>query len=45
VKKYGNTWDAVGAYHSETPFYRDRYKALIRQIIDYWIAKGLMRPQ
>lgn len=45
VKKYGNTWEAVGAYHSETSLYRDRYKALIRQIIDLWIAQGLMRPQ
>jgi soluble lytic murein transglycosylase-like protein len=45
VKKYGNTWDAVGAYHSETPYYRDLYKALIRQIIDFWIAQGVMRLQ
>lgn len=44
VKKYGNTWEAVGAYHSESLRYRDRYKALIRQIIDFWIAQGLMRP-
>jgi soluble lytic murein transglycosylase-like protein len=45
VKKYGNTWVAVGAYHSETPGYRDRYASLIRQIIDLWAAQGLMRPQ
>lgn len=45
VKKYGNSWLAVGAYHSETPTYRDRYAALIRQIIDFWIAQGVMRPQ
>lgn len=45
VKKYGNTWEAVGANHSETPFHRDSYKALIRRIIDFWIAQGLMRPQ
>jgi len=45
VKKYGNSWLAVGAYHSETPTYRDRYAALIRQIIDFWIAQGIMRPQ
>jgi hypothetical protein len=41
VRKYGNSWEAVGAYYSETPFYRDRYKALIQQIIDFWIAQGL----
>lgn len=23
--KYGNTWTAVGAYHSETPLHRDAY--------------------
>lgn len=25
IVKYGNTWTAVGAYHSETPKYRDAY--------------------
>lgn len=25
VIKYGNTWEAIGAYHSETPAERDRY--------------------
>lgn len=43
IKKYGNTWEAVGAYHSETPRHRDRYSSLIRQIIDFWITKGVMR--
>ncbi|UTY60558.1 lytic transglycosylase domain-containing protein [Massilia sp. erpn] len=43
VRKYGNTWEAVGAYHSETPKYRDRYASLIRQIIEFWAAQGLMR--
>jgi soluble lytic murein transglycosylase-like protein len=45
VKKYGNTWEAVGAYSSETERYRNQYSALIRQIIDFWIAVGVMRPQ
>lgn len=31
--KYGNTWDAVGAYHSETPALRARYQASIRRIV------------
>ena len=31
--KYGNTWDAVGAYHSETPALRDSYKAAIQRIV------------
>ncbi|MBK4736087.1 lytic transglycosylase domain-containing protein [Noviherbaspirillum pedocola] len=34
VKKYGNTWTAVGAYHSETPEKRDRYAAEVRQIYE-----------
>ena len=42
VRKFGNTWMAVGAYHSETPRYRDRYAASIRKIIDFWIAKGIL---
>jgi len=25
IKKYGNNWIAVGAYHSETPQLRDKY--------------------
>ncbi|RFP09358.1 lytic transglycosylase [Duganella sp. BJB488] len=31
--KYGNTWDAVGSYHSETPAERDRYKRSIMRIV------------
>jgi hypothetical protein len=30
-KKYGNTWQAVGAYHSETPIENQRYQNLIYQ--------------
>lgn len=36
MDKHGNTWNAVGAYHSETPFYRDRYAARVRTIIRKW---------
>ncbi|TKC78000.1 lytic transglycosylase domain-containing protein [Trinickia terrae] len=31
--KYGNTWAAVGAYHSETPAERDRYARSIEAIV------------
>ncbi|MBN3828235.1 lytic transglycosylase domain-containing protein [Burkholderia sp. Ac-20384] len=31
--KYGNTWAAVGAYHSETPAERDRYARSIESIL------------
>jgi soluble lytic murein transglycosylase-like protein len=33
VKKYGNTWTAVGAYHSETPRLRDQYA---REVFSIW---------
>lgn len=29
INKYGNTWRAIGAYHSETPHFNARYQALI----------------
>lgn len=45
VQKYGNTWEAAGAYHSETPLYRDRYAARLRQLIEYWKSIGLLRSQ
>jgi lysozyme-related protein Hpa2 len=32
--KYGNTWAAIGAYHSETPAERDRYAHSIEAIVD-----------
>ena len=31
--KYGNTWAAIGAYHSETPAERDRYARSIEAIV------------
>ncbi|KER65912.1 lytic transglycosylase [Burkholderia cepacia] len=36
--KHGNTWDAVGAYHSETPKLRDAYVRRIRQTLTRWGA-------
>lgn len=33
VRKYGNTWAAVGAYHSETPALRDKYAQEVQQIL------------
>lgn len=38
INKYGNTWSAVGAYHSETPEKRDAYAKAVYKI---WIARGL----
>jgi len=34
--KYGNTWQAVGAYHSETPDKRDSYAHAIETILVSW---------
>lgn len=31
VRQYGNTWNAIGAYHSSTPARRDRYAQSIYQ--------------
>jgi soluble lytic murein transglycosylase-like protein len=36
MNKYGNTWQAVGAYHSETPTLRDRYASQIVDILRRW---------
>ena len=29
LKAHGNTWYAIGAYHSATPYYNQRYQALV----------------
>jgi soluble lytic murein transglycosylase-like protein len=34
--KYGNTWRAIGAYHSESPKFRDAYARSIQQILVDW---------
>jgi soluble lytic murein transglycosylase-like protein len=36
MNKYGNTWAAVGAYHSETPTLRDEYARQIVAILRKW---------
>ena len=36
MNKYGNTWQAVGAYHSETPSLRDQYSRQIAGILEKW---------
>jgi soluble lytic murein transglycosylase-like protein len=36
MNKYGNTWAAVGAYHSETPSLRDHYAHQIVDILSQW---------
>jgi hypothetical protein len=34
--KYGNTWRAIGAYHSESPKERDAYARNIQQVLVGW---------
>ena len=34
--KYGNTWRAIGAYHSESPKERDAYARSIQEILVSW---------
>jgi soluble lytic murein transglycosylase-like protein len=34
--KYGNTWRAIGAYHSESPKHRDAYARDIQAILVGW---------
>ncbi|KAG0163582.1 hypothetical protein DFQ28_007507 [Apophysomyces sp. BC1034] len=36
MDKYGNTWRAVGSYHSETPALRDQYAKQIKAILLKW---------
>ncbi|SDV48493.1 lytic transglycosylase domain-containing protein [Chitinasiproducens palmae] len=36
MNRYGNTWEAVGAYHSETPSLRDSYARQIIAILQRW---------
>lgn len=36
--KHGNTWRAVGAYHSETPAKRDAYARGIQKVLIGWGA-------
>jgi soluble lytic murein transglycosylase-like protein len=36
MNKYGNTWAAIGAYHSESPPLRDRYAQQIAGILRQW---------
>lgn len=40
VNRYGNTWAAVGAYHSATPALRDEYARQIAAILRRWGVLG-----
>ena len=36
IRLFGNTWIAVGSYHSKTPIYRDAYARKIMTILRNW---------
>lgn len=38
IQSYGNTWFAIGAYHSATPCYNTRYVALVWNTLVNWKA-------
>lgn len=40
VSRYGNTWKAVGAYHSATPALRDGYARRVRTVVEGWRRSG-----
>lgn len=40
IDRYGNTWAAIGAYNSSTPYYRDRYAAKVRSVVARLLVSG-----
>lgn len=40
MDKYGNTWEAIGAYNSATPVYRDRYARRVQQAVRALLDAG-----
>ena len=41
VRVYGNSWQAIGAYHSITPCFNTRYASLVRNaLVDWRIVPG-----
>ena len=40
IDRYGNSWLAVGAYHSETPEYRDAYWPKVKAAVDSWVGSA-----
>ncbi|MBN3761076.1 lytic transglycosylase domain-containing protein [Burkholderia sp. Ac-20365] len=40
IDRYGNTWAAIGAYHSATPIYRDQYAAKVKAVAERLLQEG-----
>jgi soluble lytic murein transglycosylase-like protein len=43
MQRHGNTWQAIGSYHSSTPARRDRYAQSIHRRLEN-LAQGLKMP-
>jgi lysozyme-related protein Hpa2 len=42
VLKFGNSWFAVGAFHSETPAENEKYQRSVQKTINTWRNQGLI---
>jgi soluble lytic murein transglycosylase-like protein len=40
IDRYGNTWQAIGTYHSSTPALRDQYAAKVKGIAEQLARYG-----
>ncbi|WP_347558805.1 lytic transglycosylase domain-containing protein [Robbsia sp. KACC 23696] len=40
MDKYGNSWQAIGSYHSATPTFRDAYALRVRNTVQWLIKNG-----
>ncbi|MEM5433794.1 lytic transglycosylase domain-containing protein [Paraburkholderia diazotrophica] len=44
LDEYGNTWAAIGAYHSATPALRDGYAARVHATVRWLVDSGYAYP-
>lgn len=45
LNEYGNTWAAIGAYHSATPALRDEYAARVHSTVRWLLDSGYAYPE
>jgi lysozyme-related protein Hpa2 len=45
LDKYGNTWSAIGAYHSATPVLRDAYAKRVHNTVEWLFSSGNAYPE
>jgi soluble lytic murein transglycosylase-like protein len=45
IARHGNTWEAIARYHSRTPYFNQRYQALIwNELLRAGVVKGKRLP-